>query len=126
MIEKETHSEKISELRKDKITQEELADKLGVSPQAVSKWENELSYPDIMSLPDIADIFDIPIDELFGKTKQELTLPPSDQRKNPDDIILYVNIQSRKGDSMRFQLPIPLVKAAIYIGITPLQYRETI
>ena len=109
---------KISELRKEKgITQEELADKLGVSPQAVSKWENDLSCPDIMSLPDIADIFGITIDELFGKTKQKLTLPPSDQRKNPDDIILYVNIQSKKGDRMRFQLPIPLVKAIISIGI---------
>lgn len=73
---------KISELRKEKgITQEELADKLGVSPQAVSKWENDLSCPDIMSLPDIADIFGITIDELFGKTKQKLTLQPSDQRK---------------------------------------------
>lgn len=110
---------KISELRKEKgITQEELADKLGVSPQAVSKWENDLSCPDIMSLPDIADIFGITIDELFGKTKQKLTLQPSDQRKNPDDIILYVNIQSKKGDRMRFQLPIPLVKAVISIGIT--------
>ncbi len=109
---------KISELRKEKgITQEELADKLGVSPQAVSKWENDLSCPDIMSLPDIADIFGITIDELFGKTKQKLTLQPSDQRKNPDDIILYVNIQSKKGDRMRFQLPIPLVKAIISIGI---------
>lgn len=109
---------KISELRKEKgITQEELADKLGVSPQAVSKWENDLSCPDIMSLPDIADIFGITIDELFGKTKQKLTLQPSDQRKNPDDIILYVNIQSKKGDRMQFQLPIPLVKAIISIGI---------
>lgn len=109
---------KISELRKEKgITQEELADKLGVSPQAVSKWENDLSCPDIMSLPDIADIFGITIDELFGKTKQKLTLQLSDQRKNPDDIILYVNIQSKKGDRMRFQLPIPLVKAVISIGI---------
>lgn len=109
---------KISELRKEKgITQEELADKLGISPQAVSKWENDLSCPDIMSLPDIADIFGITIDELFGKTKQKLTLQPSDQRKNPDDIILYVNIQSKKGDRMRFQLPIPLVKAIISIGI---------
>lgn len=109
---------KISELRKEKgITQEELADKLGVSPQAVSKWENDLSCPDIMSLPDIAEIFGITIDELFGKTKQKLTLQPSDQRKNPDDIILYVNIQSKKGDRMRFQLPIPLVKAIISIGI---------
>ena len=109
---------KISELRKEKgITQEELADKLGVSPQAVSKWEHDLSCPDIMSLPDIADIFGITIDELFGKTKQKLTLQPSDQRKNPDDIILYVNIQSKKGDRMRFQLPIPLVKAIISIGI---------
>ena len=106
------------ELRREKgWTQGELAEKLGITNQAVSKWENDLSCPDIMSLPDIADIFGITIDELFGKTKQKLTLQPSDQRKNPDDIILYVNIQSKKGDRMRFQLPIPLVKAIISIGI---------
>lgn len=47
------------------VTQEELAEYLGVSFQAVSKWENEASTPDIALLPNIAVFFGITIDELF-------------------------------------------------------------
>lgn len=57
----------ISERRKAKgMTQEELAVNLGVSPQAVSKWENNLSCPDISLLPAIAKIFGMSVDELLG------------------------------------------------------------
>lgn len=57
----------ISEKRKAKgMTQEELASNLGVSPQAVSKWENNLSCPDISLLPAIAKIFGMSVDELLG------------------------------------------------------------
>lgn len=57
----------ISERRKaNGLTQEELAMKLGVSPQAVSKWENNLSCPDISLLPSIAKIFGVSVDELLG------------------------------------------------------------
>lgn len=59
----------ISEKRKAKgMTQEELAANLGVSPQAVSKWENNLSCPDISLLPAIAKIFGMSVDELLGVT----------------------------------------------------------
>lgn len=57
----------ISELRKSKgSTQEELANVVGISAQAVSKWENG-GTPDTELLPAIADFFDIPIDRLFGR-----------------------------------------------------------
>lgn len=57
----------ISERRKAKgMTQEELAVNLGVSPQAVSKWENNLSCPDISLLPEISKLFGISVDELLG------------------------------------------------------------
>ena len=54
--------------RKRELTQEELASILGVSKAAVSKWENEESYPDITLLPQIAQLFHITMDELFGYT----------------------------------------------------------
>ena len=58
--------EKIRELRLNKkCTQTELAEFLDVSPQAVSRWEMNLTYPDMGLLPEIADYFDVSIDELF-------------------------------------------------------------
>lgn len=56
----------ISTLRKERnMTQSEVADKLGVSYQAVSKWERDESLPDITLLPSIADLFGITIDQLL-------------------------------------------------------------
>lgn len=55
--------------RKRGFTQSALAQKLCVSFQAISKWENKLSSPDILLLPKIADTFGVSIDELFGKKK---------------------------------------------------------
>lgn len=48
------------------LTQETLAEKLNVTPQAVSRWETGISSPDITLLPKIADIFNINVDELLG------------------------------------------------------------
>ena len=53
------------------MTQEQLAEKLGISPQSVSKWENEISMPDISLLPTIAEIFGVSVDELFGLNENE-------------------------------------------------------
>ena len=50
------------------LTQEALAEKLGVSFQAVSKWETAKSAPDVVLLPIMADIFGCYIDELFSRT----------------------------------------------------------
>ena len=50
-----------------KLTQDQLAEKLGVTAQAVSKWENDQSCPDITMLPLLAEIFGITTDELLGR-----------------------------------------------------------
>lgn len=55
--------------KKMDMTQEALANQLGISNQAVSKWETEQSYPDVELLPRIADIFEITLDELFDRVK---------------------------------------------------------
>ena len=60
-------NEQIAFLRKQKgLTQEELANALGVTNQAVSKWESAQCCPDIQLLPDIAKLFDVSVDELIG------------------------------------------------------------
>ncbi len=68
-----TIGENIALLRKQKeMTQETLAAAIGVSSQSVSKWENNTNMPDIMLLPIIADIFEVNIDVLFGRTNHQV------------------------------------------------------
>ena len=52
--------------RQKKLTQVQVAEELGVSYQAVSKWENDISAPDIALLPAIAELFGVSIDTLFS------------------------------------------------------------
>lgn len=61
-----TIGQKIKELRRSKgLSQKDLADKLDVTSQAVSKWETDSSLPEMTMLPDIASIFGVQIDDLF-------------------------------------------------------------
>lgn len=63
----------IRELRKKKgITQEALASALSVTPQAVSKWESDLTYPDMSLIPVIAGYFEVSLDMLFGYDLREM------------------------------------------------------
>ena len=65
--------DKIRELRrKEGRTQEALADALGVTSQAVSRWESNGSYPDMEIIPSLANFFGISIDELFGYNNERL------------------------------------------------------
>lgn len=65
--------DKIRELRKKKsITQEQLANTLGISPQAVSKWEMNAGYPDMTLLPIIAGYFGVSIDVLFDYDSMQI------------------------------------------------------
>ena len=65
-MKKQTFGGMISSLRKEKgMTQLELAEKMGVTDKAVSKWERDLSFPDINSIPKLAEVFEVSIDELM-------------------------------------------------------------
>ena len=65
----------ISETRKQKgMTQLELAEKMGFTDKAVSKWERDLSCPDVSSLPTLAQVLDLSLDELIqGKSEKSET-----------------------------------------------------
>lgn len=72
--------QRIAALRKSrKMTQEALAQQLGITNQAVSKWESDQCCPDIMQLPALADIFEISMDALFGR--QEPVLPENGEQE---------------------------------------------
>lgn len=62
----QTFGTMIAALRKEQgMTQLDLAEKMGVTDKAVSKWERDLSFPDVNSLPKLAEIFHVSVDELM-------------------------------------------------------------
>lgn len=86
----------IKDLRKEKgISQENLAQAMGVSVQAVSKWETQNSYPDIILIPEIAKFFNVSIDYLFFGCEHCNSVY---ENKLPDDDIL--RIVQYKGNRM--------------------------
>lgn len=70
---RKTVGEIISYLRKEKnMTQNDLAEKMNVTDKAVSKWERNLSCPDVNSIPKLAEILGVSVEELLNaQTKQE-------------------------------------------------------
>lgn len=86
---------KIKEYRiKNNMTQEQVAGKLGVSYQAVSKWENGANTPDIALLPEIAHLFGVTIDSLFSDDINEFSEALS--LAKDDDVIRIVQMRGRK------------------------------
>lgn len=74
-------SEKLQQLRKQKeLTQEQLAEKLYVSRAAVSKWESGKGYPNLESLKNIAELFDLSLDELLS-SNELLDAAKADKRR---------------------------------------------
>ena len=114
----ETIGSRISKYRKEKsMTQEELASRLGVSSQAVSKWENDLSCPDISLLPALCQALGVTSDELLtGKTNEVRLVPPA-ERKSLDELTLRVYVNSADGDRVRVNLPMRLVKVCMEMGL---------
>ena len=80
-MKKKTLGMMIASLRKEKgMTQLELADKMGVTDKAVSKWERDISCPDVNTIPKLAEVFEISVDELMqirdgsqDETKKDVT-----------------------------------------------------
>ena len=84
-MKKETFGNMVVVLRKEKgMTQLELAEKMGVTDKAVSKWERDLSFPDVSSIPKLADILGVSVDELM-QVKVEAKAEPS--KKKIDEIV---------------------------------------
>ncbi len=87
-------SKRIFESRKAlKLTQEELAKKLSITPQSVSRWENGQSRPDIDMLPKLAAFFGTTIDSLFGYHAENLKISAYEKNQQSDKIYLQGEIQ---------------------------------
>ena len=87
--------EKIKALRKQKnISQEMLAQYLGVSFQAISKWENDLALPDITMMPVLASFFGVSMDEIFDFNLKEIE---KEVEKITDEAYKYRETDYKKG-----------------------------
>ena len=115
----ETLGARIARYRKRAgMTQEQLAEYMDVTPQAVSKWENDLSCPDITALPKLSELLGITIDTLLsGEKPQEVRLLPPEEKKDINKMLLRIYVDSADGDKVRVNLPVALVKMAMEIGM---------
>ena len=114
-----TLGKRIAALRKQKeLRQDDIAQLLDVSPQAVSKWENDQTCPDIGLLPKLAQILGVTTDELLsGKhALQEVRVLPPEERKDIKDMLLRIIVDSSDGDKVRINLPMALVQVALDMG----------
>ncbi len=113
-----TIGKKLYELRKQSgFTQDYVAEKLGVSAQAVSKWENDIACPDIMTLPHIAKLYNITIDELFKNEDVQSNVKFEKTEKiNENELIFRVYVDTAQGDDVKVNLPYLLVKELINVG----------
>lgn len=115
---KETIGNRIQKFRKEKgLTQEELAVKLGLTSQAVSKWENDASCPDISVLPRLCDLLGVTADELICGKTDAVKAVPGGNRKPFDELVMRVQVKSSAGDKIKVNLPMTLVKMTMEIGI---------
>ncbi|MBQ6890883.1 MAG: helix-turn-helix transcriptional regulator [Oscillospiraceae bacterium] len=121
-----TIGKRIAALRREKnLKQDDLAQILEVSPQAVSKWENDQTCPDISLLPLLAKTLGISVDELLSgkqETQPTVTYVPEQQRKDIKDMMLRIAVVSGDGDKVRINLPMALVQAAMDMGLEPPQF----
>ena len=115
-----TLGQRIQELRKQRgMSQEALGDALGVSRQAVSKWENDINMPDIALLLPLSELLGVTTDELLGKEKHEVMII-SDPNKKKDlmKMMFRVKVNTVEGDRVNIQLPMALIKIAIDSGMS--------
>ena len=115
---KETFGQRFSRLRKNLgLKQDEIAEKVNISAQAVSKWENDLSAPDISTLPLLADILNVSLDELLGRESEQTKIVPEGERKDVNSMLLKINVLSADGGKVKLNLPLSIIKLCLEAGM---------
>lgn len=112
-----TIGSRIAQGRKSKgYTQEEFSQMLGVTAQAVSKWENDTSCPDIQLLPKIAKIIDMTTDELLTGKKQDVTKETQAPNIDTSNLKININVLKSGQNPVNVSLPFIMLKNFAKIG----------
>lgn len=115
-----TIGKRICQLRRARgMTQDAMAEQLGVSPQAVSKWENDQTCPDISLLPKLARFLGVTVDHLLtGEQEEKLQMQtaPDTQHKRVEDMVLRISVDSPDGEKVRVNLPMSLARMSNEMG----------
>lgn len=99
------------------LTQQQLADKLGVTDKAVSKWERSVSYPDITLLRELAAALEVSVTELLaGEREKELPVPPEVQDVVVDTVA-YAETARRKNGGWRWWLFVGLTAGCLIAAL---------
>ena len=125
--------EKLKSLRKKKnISQEKLAQYLNVSFQAVSKWENSSTYPDIELLPELARFFGITVDELLGaeqidekKLYEEYEAKAAESYRN-GDVLGGLSIWQEAYHKLPNNIEVKEMLMSTYFDIDKIKYQKEI
>lgn len=126
----ETLGRRIARLRLEcGMTQERLAMKMGVTAQAVSKWENDLSAPDISLLPELARTLGVTVDELLeGRKGQEIVPAEPELQPEPEPETtpshsdgsrpkkLHIHVDSSDGDVVNINVPLGMASAVLGVS----------
>lgn len=118
----DTIGKRIAAYRKKKnIKQDELAEKLGVSPQAVSKWENDVSCPDISLLPELSNKLGVSIDEIIvGKR----FYPNTCSIEESDSKTLTLLFEYDGAECSKMNLPMSMVRKSVEKGLDPITLND--
>lgn len=113
-----TLGERIAEGRKKcGYTQESFAELLDVTPQAVSKWENDISCPDIQLLPKISQILGISVDELLtGRKAISNETPPIEKTIDTSKLKFVINVEKPGQKPVVVSFPFATAKRFAKIG----------
>lgn len=117
-----TLGRRIAHLRKAQgLTQDALAERLCITPQAVSKWENDQSCPDIMTLPQLSQLLQVSIDTLLTGV---VSSQPAAPAKKPEELIVRMAITGEDGERVCINLPFTVFRLGARYGKITITWHE--
>ena len=117
-----TLGRRIAALRKAQgLTQETLSEQLSITPQAVSKWENDLSCPDVMTLPKLAQLLHVSVDTLLTGAEPG---QPAIAAKKPEELIVRMAITDEDGRRVSINLPFTVFRLGARYGMITITWNS--